>query len=214
MTQDPTIIVSFVLDNSGSMYGRRDETITSANLYLKDRINESRNDIHLILHLFAGPDELKLLHDGKVEDFKDLNQESYSASGSSTALLDAIASAIDITKKRAEAMKNKPHVLFVVLTDGHENSSRKYNHSQIAEIVKAREAEDNWTIVFLGADLDAWNQAERMGIKTAAAYNANNMTGTMRSLSDSTSNYYNVVSSGDINSHEFFDNNKSILGNE
>lgn len=70
-----------------------------------------------------------------------------------TALNDAVADAIFTMDEKVKDTDEK--VLIVVLTDGHENSSKEYpaphGTAALAELVKAREKTGRWTFVYLGA---------------------------------------------------------------
>src|SRR5688500_7733102 len=74
-----------------------------------------------------------------------------------TPLLDAtgqrIARASVRQHERALLGKHPEAVTFVTITDGHENQSREYRRSDIAALLKAKEA-DGWTFAFLGAGID------------------------------------------------------------
>jgi len=50
----------------------------------------------------------------------------------------------------------------VTITDGEENQSHEFNRAQIVELVKDKEAK-GWSFAFLGAGLDAYAEAHRMG---------------------------------------------------
>ena len=53
----------------------------------------------------------------------------------------------------------------VILTDGFENSSRRYTLEDIRTMITRLEATGNWTFSFIGATLDAVDIAEQMSIK-------------------------------------------------
>ncbi len=75
-----------------------------------------------------------------------------------TALLDAIGRTINATGARLSAMPEADRpgkVMFVILTDGGENSSREFTHAQIAAMIKAQTDTYKWDFVFIGANQDA-----------------------------------------------------------
>jgi hypothetical protein len=57
-------------------------------------------------------------------------------------------------------------VLFVVVTDGQENSSTEYRFEQVRALVEEHATVYRWVFQFIGADDAAW-QGESMGMKTA-----------------------------------------------
>ena len=60
-------------------------------------------------------------------------------------------------------------VLFVVLTDGEENSSRRYSQMMIADRIEHQRKKYGWEFVFLGANQDAIMTARGPPIPTRAA---------------------------------------------
>ncbi|HAM15763.1 MAG TPA: hypothetical protein DCP91_07890, partial [Eggerthellaceae bacterium] len=58
-----------------------------------------------------------------------------------------------------------------ITTDGMENASRKYTYSDIRATIERKKAE-GWEFLFLGANIDAAAEADRIGISAdhAATY--------------------------------------------
>ena len=55
-------------------------------------------------------------------------------------------------------------VQVVVVTDGHENASGEYSGTTIKNLVTEKSKDQNWDIVFLGANQDAVIKAAELGI--------------------------------------------------
>jgi hypothetical protein len=55
-------------------------------------------------------------------------------------------------------------VIMVILTDGHENSSREYTRDKVQAMIKQHREELSWEFVYLGADDQAFAEAQGMGI--------------------------------------------------
>ena len=75
-----------------------------------------------------------------------------------TALIDAIGRGTDELGKKLKALPEalRPgKVLVVVVTDGYENSSRRYTASQVKDMVTKQQDVWKWEYVFLGANIDA-----------------------------------------------------------
>ena len=68
----------------------------------------------------------------------------------------------NIQKRLPEDMR-AGKVIFVITTDGHENSSREYSYSQIKSMIEQKK-EEGWEFLFLGANIDAGKEAEKIGI--------------------------------------------------
>src|SRR5262249_34093275 len=56
--------------------------------------------------------------------------------------------------------------LFVVVTDGEENSSRRYGLQQVRDMIDDRRSED-FQFVFLGDGPGAWKAGSQMGFQTS-----------------------------------------------
>ena len=83
-----------------------------------------------------------------------------------TALLDALGRAIAEVKESQGKLKdeNKPaKTVVMIVTDGHENSSKEYTREQVRKLV-AEQSDAGWQFVYLGADVDAFAEAGGMGI--------------------------------------------------
>jgi hypothetical protein len=52
-------------------------------------------------------------------------------------------------------------VLFVIMTDGMENSSREFTKDQISNLINNH----NWEFIYIGADIDSYSEARNIGIK-------------------------------------------------
>jgi len=65
-------------------------------------------------------------------------------------------------------MPRASRVVFVVMTDGQENSMREFK-DRIVKMIKQKIDADNWQFVFLSADPDAVNDAINYGFAPDAA---------------------------------------------
>jgi len=94
---------------------------------------------------------------------------SYTPNGN-TALLDAVGVAIEEAGDRFRVMREAERpgkVLFVIVTDGEENSSRVRTKDQIASMIKLQQDVYKWEFVFMGANIDAFAEARGIGIGAA-----------------------------------------------
>jgi len=159
----------FILDKSGSMSGLESDTIGGFNSMLKkQKVVEGECLITTVLF----DDEVRLLHDrANIKAVQPLTEKDYWVGGS-TALYDAMGTAMhkiaNACRHTDEAYRPE-HVLFVVITDGYENSSREYNGSRIRELVSKHKEKDHWKFIYLGANLDAKEAAKDVGIEEEMA---------------------------------------------
>lgn len=91
-----------------------------------------------------------------------------------TPLLDALNTTIGRTGTRLAGLPEAVRpgkVVFMVITDGEENSSRYTTLEQIKNTIKHQSEQYNWQFLYLGANVDAFGNAQAMGIPTAGAAN-------------------------------------------
>ena len=62
-------------------------------------------------------------------------------------------------------------VIFVIVTDGEENSSKEFSKAQIKEKIAEQQSKYNWQFTFLGANQDAFAEAGGMGIHASGVAN-------------------------------------------
>ncbi|MDZ4851487.1 MAG: vWA domain-containing protein [Pirellulaceae bacterium] len=172
--------ITLVVDRSGSMQSIRDDAEGGVNAFIEDQAKEPGE---AFLTLVQFDTEYEFLHKGVP--ISQVSKFSLVPRGS-TALLDAVGRAINETGERLAKMNepNRPGlVIFVVMTDGEENSSQEFTKAQIKKMVEHQQDAYGWHFTFLGADQDAFAEAGAMGIdadgaanfskdKVAAAYRA------------------------------------------
>ena len=168
MKQDLTELV-FILDKSGSMGGLESDTIGGFNAMLKKQ-QDAPGECRITTALFDN--SYSLLHDRvDIRAVRPITAEEYQAGGT-TALLDAIGRTIDkivnVQKSTAEEYR-AGKVLFVIITDGQENASREYSARQIKSLITRQKEKYGWEFIFLGANIDAVETADRYGIKADRA---------------------------------------------
>lgn len=169
-----------ILDESGSMDNVKDDTIGGFNTFLETH-QKLPGNANLTLVKFDT--RYNIVHNGvDVRSVKPLDKTTY-VPGSMTALLDAVGKAIDEVGKRYDASseEEKPgKVIFLIITDGQENSSVEYKLEKIKEKTIKRQNENEWEFIFMGADQDAWAQAGGMGYNNAVNYHIGDIGRTMK----------------------------------
>ena len=53
--------------------------------------------------------------------------------------------------------------IFLITTDGLENSSREYNKARIKEMIKGHK---EWEFIYIGANIDSYSEGQSIGIDT------------------------------------------------
>lgn len=176
--------IVFVLDKSGSMSGLESDTIGGFNSFVE---KQKKVDGKAYLTLVVFDTQCKVIYDRvDIKEVSPLTSKDYSPSGC-TALYDAIGLAIDkeITQLNfLRDMDTPSKVIFNIITDGEENSSREYSLSSIKSKIKELE-EDDWTFSFLGANIDSFADSRKIGITHATNFSHTNIG--MRSVYDTLS---------------------------
>lgn len=161
----------FILDKSGSMSGLEDDTIGGFNSMLKRQKEESGEAIVTTV-LFD--DHYELLHDRiNINSIAPITTKDYYVGGS-TALLDAIGKTINKivnVQKQIVPSHRADKVLFMITTDGMENASHEYTSTKIKQMIQNQTEKFNWEFIFLGANIDAIETAEKYGIRPDNAVN-------------------------------------------
>jgi len=154
----------FILDKSGSMSGLEADTIGGYNSMLAKQ-QAVEGECHITSVLFDN--NYELLHDRiDIRAVSPITEKEYQVGGS-TALLDAIGRTIH---KIGNAQRNTADdfraekVMFVIITDGEENSSREYSAEKVKVQIDRQKTKYGWEFIFLGANIDAVQTAGRFGI--------------------------------------------------
>ena len=84
-------------------------------------------------------------------------------------------------------------VLFIIITDGEENSSCKYSREEIRRTIRSQNRKYGWEFIFLGANIDAVEAAKHFGIAENRAQNYHADAGGVRTnfevISETVENY-------------------------
>ena len=164
----------FILDRSGSMAGLEGDTIGGFNAMME---KQKREPGETLVSTVLFDQDTQVIHDRvPLEELGPLTEEEYYVRGS-TALLDAVGGAIrhigNVHKyAREEDVPEK--TLFVITTDGMENASRHYDYDRVKTMIRRQQERYGWEFLFLGANIDAAQEAGRFGIRPecAADYHA------------------------------------------
>ncbi|NLL67602.1 MAG: VWA domain-containing protein, partial [Clostridiaceae bacterium] len=161
----------FILDKSGSMGGLESDTIGGYNAMLEKQ-KAVEDECRMTTVLFDN--NYELLHDRiDIKAVSAIAEKEYFVGGS-TALIDAIGRTIhkigNAQKHTAEDYRAEK-VMFVIITDGEENSSREYSSEKVKKMIQHQKSKYGWEFIFLGANIDAVETAKRFGIAPNRAQN-------------------------------------------
>ncbi|WP_026516787.1 vWA domain-containing protein [Butyrivibrio sp. MC2021] len=164
MSKGYTEIV-YILDRSGSMGGLEADTIGGFNSMME---KQKKTGEKALVSTVLFDDECEVIHDRvPIEKIEKMTDKQYYVRGC-TALLDAVGGAIhhigNIHKYARE--EDRPEkTIFVITTDGMENASRIYSRDKIEKMVKKQQKKYGWEFIFIGANIDAYAEAKKYGIR-------------------------------------------------
>lgn len=163
--------VRIILDASASMRDLQATTISQLNEFIQDqqavpgKLRLSIYQFNTLLRQVLPPTDIR--------EVNLLTREDYTPTGM-TALLDAVGDVIDQTGddlRKLPEYRRPGRVLLMIVTDGQENSSRKFTLDDIASKIEHQKSKYNWDFSFMGANIDSFGEAGKLGIAAASTVN-------------------------------------------
>jgi len=156
--------VVFILDASGSMESLTADTIGGFNSMLKE---QKEKDGTVLVSTVTFNSTSHVVHDRvNINDVPLMTENEYRARGN-TALIDALGDAIHHIENIHKYIRKEDvpeNTLFIITTDGMENSSHKYTSADVKKKVEEKK-QTGWEFLFVGANIDAVETAARYGIE-------------------------------------------------
>ncbi len=185
-----------LVDRSGSMATKWDETISSVNAYVK----ELTIDGYVTVAFFDDHQGAKfdvVRDDVRFKEFTPINAKESQPRGG-TPLYDSLEKIVSLAEKDDNAK-----TVIVVMTDGEENSSKEITRDTAKYIIKKCKDKD-WQVIFLGADFDAFSQSHSVGVAQNFTINtsAGNYGNVMRDLGMKSMNYASIGASMAFSDHD------------
>lgn len=163
--------IVFIIDRSGSMGGLESDTIGGFNSMIE---KQKKEEGEAIVSTVLFDDRSEVIYDRvDLKKVEPMNDAQYYVRGC-TALLDALGGAVKHIKtvhKYAREDDRPEKTVFIVTTDGMENSSRQYDYDEVRKMVEKQRKEAGWEFIFLGANLDSVEYAGRMGFSAKTSVN-------------------------------------------
>jgi hypothetical protein len=156
---DQHTLVTFLLDETGSMESIKDDTIGGFNSYL-GLLKAEAAPIDFTLIKFDSLRLEKVCVAVPVSEVAELTTASYRP-GASTPLIDAAYKTIRAVEKSLNG--SNPKVVVCIQTDGHENASTEHTWDELNALIKEKTAA-GWQFSFLGTGIDAYDTGARMGV--------------------------------------------------
>jgi hypothetical protein len=162
--------INIMADASGSMGSLAKETISGLNKFIKE---QKEVDGTATLTLCVFDDHQKFVYNCEpLENVKEITDQDY-VIGGWTGLLDAMGAVITATEEKIAAMHDddRPEkVIFLTITDGEENASKKYTLPLIKEMVELK-GKKGYHFIFTGANIDSFKVGGNLGLKGGASIN-------------------------------------------
>ncbi len=154
----------FILDRSGSMSGLEADTIGGYNSLME---KQKKEEGEVLVSTVLFDDKSDVIYDRvPLDKVPAMTEKEYYVRGC-TALLDALGGAIHHignVHKYAREEDRPEKTLFIITTDGQENSSHTYTYDKVKKMVERQKEKYGWEFLFLGANIDAIAEAARFGI--------------------------------------------------
>lgn len=202
--QKTKIWLNVLLDESSSMDHLTSRTIEEFNGFIDEQKKVKNAQILATLTTFSSePRHLYIAR--PIDQVPTLTTEYYHPSGC-TALFDAINASMQTVENSMRREDEKTGVLFVIITDGEENSSREFSaHNDGLNKIRAmigKRKEEGWNFVFLGADLDAWH-GHNLGVQSSMKVSKGKTKQMYAALARSASLYADAIDRGESVSDVF-----------
>ena len=199
-----------IIDRSGSMNGKEEDTLGGINAAFEQLKNEQEKNtnINVSVKLFDHEEEL-LFRSTNLKSVRPIERRQYIPRGS-TALLDALGNTLHyfMSKKLTQQNCFDSCVIYVV-TDGLENSSKIYNAEKIKKMITEAEKSYNIKIIYLGANQDAILEASKYGIGIESAMNYSENSKNVESAYRSLASAVKRVRTGEYNGFTNLERNAS-----
>jgi uncharacterized protein YegL len=170
MSKGYTEIV-YILDRSGSMGGLEADTIGGFNAMME---KQKKTGEKALVSTVLFDDRSEVIHDRvPIDKIEKMTDKQYYVRGC-TALLDAVGGAIrhiGNVHKYIRQEDRPDNTLVVITTDGMENASSRYSREQVENMVKHQQEKYGWEFIFIGANIDAYEEARKFGISKETAVN-------------------------------------------
>jgi len=207
--------VGIALDSSGSMGYLIDSTISGFNEYLETIKAESKKGgrTKVSLLTFGGTVENNFTNVAPSK-IRPLTRGAYKPSGT-TPMYDGIGQTLDLLEEYDIPQAKKNAFLVIIISDGQENASVKWNRSQIAMRISRLKETGRWTFAYVGANQDLFEVSQWLTTTPLTwSYTDIGTRDMYSTLSHSTSCYFMQRDEGESSVDEFFEPVKETTSGE
>lgn len=161
-----------IIDRSGSMCGKEEDTIGGVNSSLEIIKQELKPNerVNVSIKLFDHEEKL-LINSLNINEVRPLELRQFVPRGQ-TALYDAIGSTLTyFMEKKLHNPNCYDKCLIYIATDGCENCSTNFNADSLKKLIISAQKSYNIELLYLGANQDAILEASKIGILPTHAIN-------------------------------------------
>jgi uncharacterized protein YegL len=203
-----TTYVALVLDRSSSMGSCVKETISGFNEQLDKLRSELQPGDETLVSLVVFNHEVNILcRNSPVHLIEELDRTNYMPSGT-TAMWDAIADAIYLLEPMEATAEGNAAFLVVTLSDGQENSSRRFDDVSLRHLIQCKQESGRWTFTYMGANQDIYQVSRDLSIplSNTSSYSSTPIgtTKAMSSSVDALEGYMSARRGGALKVSNFF----------
>ncbi len=176
----------FIMDRSGSMYGIASDMEGAMKKIIEEQKGKEENVLVTFVRFDNEPEEV--FHEKDISEIDGFKLEPRGG----TALHDTIGSTVNTFERRFNQKDEEDQpkrVLFVIVTDGGENSSREFSGPQVKEMVTKLERDHDWGFIYVGANQDSILTGGSIGISRGNALNYDATSKGVRSMSQNLTSY-------------------------
>jgi len=152
--------VAVVIDESGSMVHLSSFVVKTFNdqLEVLKKEADDKLEVRLSTLTFSFPERIKFLRwETDIHEVEPMVENEYRPDGR-TALYDAIGMMMDRLREVDDYLSENSSFLLMIITDGEENSSRRYGYKQIKSLLDEMEATKRWTVTYYGSEPKAMTE--------------------------------------------------------
>jgi hypothetical protein len=150
--------IVLILDESGSMSSLGNEPESCVNGFIEQMKTaglDKEKKVIFSLYRFGTPTNITVSY--KQIELKDVPDKHGFKPHGCTPLYDAIGMALTDNTGIHNGVCH-------IITDGQENASQRFKHSEVFDLIKKMEQEYNWTFQYTGAGKDTYTVANGLGI--------------------------------------------------
>ena len=191
----------FIMDRSGSMGGIASDMEGAMKEIIKTQ-KDQKEDI-LVTYVRFDTEYEEVFYEKSITEIDGFKINPRGG----TALLDAIGRTINTFERRFNNKEEKPdRVLFIIVTDGEENSSKEFSRSQVFEIIEKVKRDHKWGFTFIGANQDSISEGASIGVSRGSSLNFAASAKGVECMSRSVSCYVNdYLKTGDASYKDMSD---------